>query len=437
MKTMLSPPALLLAIFTLACGAPGPDDIVPPGGAAASAPEVIVDGSTTTVINGDTPAWQRTRELVEKASIGAADGDEAYLLGGVHSLSASAERIYLADFQTVNVRAYDMNGVHLFDIGAQGNGPGEFRRPWAIGVDPAGRLIVRDQLQRRVHIFSADGEFVDDWPSERGIRTTIGTDGSVYVMRDQFFPEGEDGTVTTSMMAYGPDGDERVWVDFPQQNPTPAIVSIEGRNDLERMAVFLGVGADWLSARWLPFAPRVVTEMAPDGSMVAARADVYQFEVIRPDGSTLVVEKNRTAVPIDGAEADWYRRRLTAQWRAATSEDWMWLGEDIGTHKGAFHTILPAHDGSFWVVRELVGERLGDCNDSPDDFFGFDEAPCWRQPYAADIFDEEGSYLGTVAMPDGIRYDVRPYIRGEVFIALVEDADSVARVKRFALAPPG
>ena len=54
--------------------------------------------------------------LVEDASIGATAGDEAYLLGGVRSIAASADRIYVADFQTVNVRADDMDGRVLEEL---------------------------------------------------------------------------------------------------------------------------------------------------------------------------------------------------------------------------------------------------------------------------------------------------------------------------------
>jgi len=437
----LSALTTLLLVSAAACGGgtPGNEESAP----SVAEPEVTVVGDVTTVHNRDTPTWSEPRALREEASIGAAAGDEAYLLGGVSALAVAPERIWVADFQTVSVRAYDRDGAHLFDVGREGNGPGEFRRPWAIGVSDDGRLVVRDQLQRRVHVFSGDGELLADWPSERGIRSAVGSDGSVYVMREDIFPNAA-GVVTASVLRHAPDGTPGEWVDFPERTPTPAVDAPSGdpdplppqmRGRIELMAVFLGIGADWRSTRWVPFAPRVVSEVAPDGSLVAGRADTYRFEVMHPNGSRLAVEKDWTPVAVDPDEADWHTRRITALWRAATDESWTWLGDPIPATKGAFHAIVPALDGSFWVIRELAGERLPGCNDDPADYYGFEEAPCWRQPYVADVFDQEGRFLGSVDMPDGVRYHVRPAIDGDEVVALFEDDEGIAYVKRFRLIP--
>lgn len=430
MRVCVAVLAALLALAASGCEAPQEAE----RSSTVAPPEVLVEGMTTTVVNRDIPLWEGARELVEEASIGSVSGDEVYLLGNITSITAADDTIYLSDFQTVSVRAYDMDGRHLFDIGSEGNGPGEFRRPFNIGLRRDGNLLVRDQVQRRVHIFSPQGKLIEDWPTERGNRSMVALDGSVYVLRENIFPDAE-GKVTVSVKKYEADGTEHDWIDFPDRPPPPLIETFG--NQLELMAVFLGIGADWRSTRWVPFGPRVVAEVAPDGAMLSGRADAYRFEVMRPDGSTLVVEKEWAPIALAEGEADWYRRRLTAQWRAATDETWTWLGGEIPPHKGAYLTIVPAVDGRFWVVRRIAGVALDGCDVAPDDFYGFDEAPCWRQPYIADVFDAEGRFLGSVSMPDGIRYHVRPFIRGDMVVALLEDADGVAYVRRFRLAPPG
>lgn len=68
------------------------------------------------------------------------------------------------------------------------------------------------------------------------------------------------------------------------------------------------------------------------------------------------MEKEWTPIPVD--EDDWYRRRLTAMWRPATDESWVWLGPPIPSHKPAYRAIIPALDGSLWVIREMAGERI-------------------------------------------------------------------------------
>lgn len=405
------------------------------GSSAGAVPEptVVVEGARTTVHNADEPSWSGPGELIEEASIGAATGNEAYLLGGVTSIAVGGGHIYLVDFQAVKVRAYDMNGAHVLDIGSLGGGPGEFQRPFDAGFTDDGRLVVRDQAQRRVHVFTPEGELLDDWPTERGNRATVGLDGSVSVIQENIFPDAE-GQVTVRLRRYAPDGEPGEWRAFPDR-PPPPLIETTG-NQLELMAVFLGIGADWRSTMWVPFGPRVVAEIAPDGAMVSGRADAYAIEVHRGDGSVMVIEKDWDPVPVDGGEADWHRRRLTAQWRAATSPSWMWLGGEIPSHKGAFKHVVPTADGRFWAIRQMAGESLDGCDTDPDDFYAYDENPCWRQPMVADVFDEDGRFLGPVPMPDGISYHVRPYIRGDTVIALLEDAAGTRLVKRYRLRVP-
>lgn len=328
---------LLVSALTVACGSPE----------AAPEPEIIVDGSTTTVVNADTSVWRGAGVMSEEASIGSDGGDQAYLLGSITSIAASDERIYLVDNQPVSVRAYDMDGTHLFDIGSQGQGPGEFRRPVEIGYTEDGRVRVWDQGQRRLHVFTPEGELIEDWRTDRGNRTTITTNGSAYTLLEDFFPDAE-GRVTVRAHPHDPNGNQGEPVEFPDRPPPPLI---ESGNQIELMAQFLGIGADWRPTMWVPFGPRVVTEITPDGSMVSGRADAYRFQVVHRDGSTMVVTKNWAPTPVEPAEGDWYRRRLTALWRAATDESWTWVGGEVPEEKGAYKHIIPTIDGRFWVIR--------------------------------------------------------------------------------------
>jgi len=47
--------------------------------------------------------------------------------------------------------------------GTKGNGKGQFRIPHAITFDSQGRLLVGDRENNRVQVFSADGEFLEEW----------------------------------------------------------------------------------------------------------------------------------------------------------------------------------------------------------------------------------------------------------------------------------
>ena len=61
---------------------------------------------------------------------------------------------------------YSRDGEYIRDLGRLGGGPGEFQRPFDIGFSDDGRVIVRDQAQRRVHIFSPEGDLLGDWREE-------------------------------------------------------------------------------------------------------------------------------------------------------------------------------------------------------------------------------------------------------------------------------
>ena len=437
--------SLLLAVAIAAsCAQPGSseDDALPP------ASVVIQDGATTTVMNQDRPLWRGPVELVEQASIGSAEGSEEYLLGSITSIAASEDSIYIADIQAVKVRAYDLDGTHLRDIGGQGPGPGEFQRPWDVAIRDDGSILIRDQIQRRVHTFTPEGALIDDWAAEGGSRAAIGTDGTVYAIREQLLPD-EGGEVTVEMRRYGAEGADEEWQRLDAFEPTASLTV--DYDQLEGMARFVGPGGDWQSARWPPFAPKFVAQVSATGSMLYGRAhadgfellrddgsvwisrEAYRFDVRHPGGTTMIVKKEWSPVAVETEEGDWHRRRLTAMWRTATDPGWTWVGGEIPAQKGAYEAIVPAVDGPYWVIRPLAGEPIDGCDSRPADYYGYVEAPCWRQPYAADVFDIEGRFLGSVPMPDGVRYHVRPFIRGDMVVALLESADGVAYVKRYQL----
>jgi hypothetical protein len=107
---------------------------------------ITTEGNVTTVVNEAGSVWGGNARLVEELSIGDETGEEPYLFGEVRSLGATRDRIYVLERRLALVRVYDMSGAHLFDIGGEGQGPGEFNRPWGIAIDPAGRLLVQETV---------------------------------------------------------------------------------------------------------------------------------------------------------------------------------------------------------------------------------------------------------------------------------------------------
>ena len=115
--------------------------------------ERTVVGDVTTVVNISGSVWGGKARLVEEISIGSLDGDDDDLLGRIRSITCDGERIFVLDDTVPVVRVYDLNGQHLTDFGRDGDGPGEFRRPRSMAINPAdGTLFVRDGQNSRINI---------------------------------------------------------------------------------------------------------------------------------------------------------------------------------------------------------------------------------------------------------------------------------------------
>jgi hypothetical protein len=87
--------------------------------------------------------WRLSQEPI--VTIGVEEGPEEYSL---YQVGAGSDEL----------RYYDSTGTHLYSVGRDGFGPGEFKQVrgiWLVGDS----LIVNDYGQDRVSVFSADGEY--------------------------------------------------------------------------------------------------------------------------------------------------------------------------------------------------------------------------------------------------------------------------------------
>jgi hypothetical protein len=65
--------------------------------------------------------------------------------------------IYLPDHSAVTIRVFDENGNYLYNIGRQGNGPGEFASIWALDLF-GDELSVFDRGNNRIVQFLTSGD---------------------------------------------------------------------------------------------------------------------------------------------------------------------------------------------------------------------------------------------------------------------------------------
>lgn len=81
----------------------------------------------------------------------------------------ASEQVYVADTGNKRVRVYTKDGQYLRDIGSGGSGNGQLDEPSGLAVSPDGLLYVADTWNRRISVFTLDGVPADIFQSSEGL----------------------------------------------------------------------------------------------------------------------------------------------------------------------------------------------------------------------------------------------------------------------------
>jgi DNA-binding beta-propeller fold protein YncE len=97
--------------------------------------------------------------------------------------------IYVTDgYRNARVHRFTADGKLVKSWGAPGQGPGQFHLPHSIAYDDTGKLYVADRSNKRIQMFTPDGEFLGQWTGMGGPNDiSRGRDGNFYIA------EQEDG----------------------------------------------------------------------------------------------------------------------------------------------------------------------------------------------------------------------------------------------------
>jgi hypothetical protein len=95
--------------------------------------------------------------------------------------------IYVTDgYRNARVHRFTKDGRLVKSWGAPGHGPGQFHLPHSIAFDPDGKLYVADRANKRIQIFTPDGEFLGQWTGMGGPNDiTRGKDGNYYIAEQE------------------------------------------------------------------------------------------------------------------------------------------------------------------------------------------------------------------------------------------------------------
>ncbi len=386
---------------------------------------ITTEGNVTTVVNESGSVWKGPARLVEEASIGIASGPDEYMFGSITSLCASDERIYVADRQVPAVRVYDQEGTFLQTIGRPGQGPGEYDRPFLIATDATGRVFVFDSPTRRINVYGETGESVDTWPAQ-----------NLYCCAWPMYPLAQEAT-WSPVRGTREETDIRRPVGVQAIGPSGPVGEVRWIPEVDyNRSTFEVYGA----VQETPFSAWLLWSPAHDGNIIFGASDAYRFEVLRPDGSKLIVERFWEPTPVHPDHREWSRRLEVALQREYMQPDYSWDGAEIPLTKPAFARLVHALSGEIWVFREGPSEHLADGVDDPLEV-GIQDAsanPGWRSKWIIDVFSPDGLYLGEVEVPPGIRPDGRRFFADDrMVVTVVENEAGTIMVKRYRLVLPG
>lgn len=95
----------------------------------------------------------------------------------------SGAGVNLVPGTVARISRFTSDGRFIKSFGKYGVGPGEFRTPHDIALDPMGRLFVADRGNMRVQILDQEGKFIAEW-KQYGRPSTINFHNGMIVVAD-------------------------------------------------------------------------------------------------------------------------------------------------------------------------------------------------------------------------------------------------------------
>lgn len=386
---------LLLLVATTACD--GADEM-----ATTFSVDTLASG---TIVVRNAPreeGGEGTIRLEREVRIGAVDGAEPFVFGQVRDVAIGPDGlVYVLDGIAEEVRVFSADGQHVRTMGGPGDGPGELRGPFAIALDPEGRLWIAQERGRRYTVFDAAGSFVDS--PQRPFRWPVST-GVLRFTRDGALHEhGWNGSANPGVRI-------RMTAD--------SVVTI--RDSLALPA--------WTSAAWtrpvgerigmqVPFTPRMVADVGPDGSVWTAMGDSYRLVQRGPGGDTLrVVEMAVPPTPLSDAE----RAAADDSADVAAGRGFEVDRSQIPAAHPYFTDLVVASDGHLWLRRRVESGPPGDDGGHAE---------------AYDVFAPDGRYAGRVPVA-GMDSWPSPYITGTHIAGVSRDSLDVPYVEVYRIVWP-
>jgi hypothetical protein len=365
-------------------------------------------GGGTLVVHGsldDSP----TMELIEELRIGQSGEasppgisaeDIPDLFGQLRDFDVDTDgHIYILDYQAQQVRVFAPDGQFVRALAARGRGPGEISGANGVRFDSEGNAWIHDPGNSRVTIMRPTGEILNEmeWRTRsfgyswRG----GGFQGRYWDFTADSDPEEMDqtGVVTSSSTSFLSAFGET------QQADTRLLLGTSSGSYIR----FRGS-----SAMSIPFRAHGSIAFDPAGAVWSAERTYRITRFSLSGDTTLVIEaspERARVTPEERAEAIASIQR--GMERAGPVEiDW----DVIPQRKSPTAEVIPGDEGGVWVRRETPGGEV------------------------FDVFDAEGSYIGSAFAGSASSSLVKPVVHGDRIYAVSKGEDGTPVVVRLRLA---
>ncbi len=283
---------------------------------------VSISGCESSTSESEWTVQTDALERTEPIRLGK-DGD--FYFGEIYDIAVDEEgQIYVADGQAGHVKVITPNGTPQDTIGRPGDGPGEFQRPFRLGLTKTDSLYVMDS--RRVAVFGPGREF----------QYRFRTQGAAGAPRNMMVPSAGGG----AFFAYLPFPDEVA------KTGARAVVRHVGSNG-EVGDTLLAVRSRQAgpNGRPLPFSRLSVFDLGPDGTLHHAWSDSLRVTSYSRTGE----RQDRIEIPFDPVPISPDEQRTALGDRS--EEERAALREHMPDTKPAFDHFLVDDEGRYWFGR--------------------------------------------------------------------------------------
>ena len=409
-------PLLLVAVGAISgCGGAGESGAGEPATDESSSEFSVRDSAGIEIVETSGSAWtDETRWRIDPEPLVVVGGgaeatgaDALYDVGGIAPLSDG--RFVVAHGSGFELLWFAPDGTLLVRTGAEGEGPGEFRRVNLVFALPGDSVVAPDTRLDRLSLFDPDATLVQTARLEMSAET--GYTSPVVLLPDRTLL----GRPGFSFSRESERGMHRDTLPLPRFELDGSFVGSVGRFPLDENWVFDYRGKT--AAGQMPWGKEPVISAASRGFWYGS-ADLPQLSLHSPDGRTLrIVRWGSAAEPLTSEVIEEYKKRVRES--AKESDD----GPEARREVEDFLAQMPWPKTVPALGRLIVDE----------------EGCLWVRPYRTyteptggpwDVFVPDGRRLGTIGIPEQL--EVRAITSDRLYGVWTDELD-VETVRVYSL----